>query len=113
MRDSFRPCAASLLPNSLKSCGSYLFRLFLLCLPLKYDRNKKIANYLKEPKLSSQISQVAEPIKAAVWVSDERPGDGRGEKDDHVVRVRNLHETGRLNELAADQLRLEEKYLQT
>ena len=60
----------------------------------------------KVPNLSSQISQVAVPVEAAVGVGDERPGDRRGEEDDHVVRVRHLHETGRLDELAADLLRL-------
>ena len=72
-----------------------------------------MAKYWKEPKLSHQVSKVAEPVEAATRVGDERPGDGRGENDDHVVRVRNLHEPGRLDELAADQLRLKEKYLQT
>ena len=61
-----------------------------------------MAKYWREPKLSYQVPQVAEPVEAATRVGDECPGDGRGKKDDHVVRVRNLHETGRLYKLAAD-----------
>jgi len=53
-----------------------------------------------------QVSQVAVPIEAAVGVGDERPGDCRGEEDNHVVRVCHLQETGRLDELAPDPLRL-------